>query len=106
VIVGGESVDGWNTGGDRKALTGEAGEQLESKVGRSGCVLKIEKAVELRHAIPPSRHEGQTFGRHEFVELVELDVPIADVVVTGIIQASLLHLVDDFAEIAWLVARI
>ena len=89
-----------------QSLPGQPRQQLEREVGRPRCVLVVEQPVELRHAVPPARHEHHAVMRHESREAVEVNVPVANVVVARIVQPCVLHLPDRFHDVTRLKARI
>ena len=83
-----------------QSLAGQSRQQLKSKIGGPRRVLEIEEAIELRHAIPPASHERDSIRGHERRKAVRIDVPVANMVITGIMDATFLHLKDDFTWIA------
>ena len=59
---------------------------------RGGSCSGIEQAVILRHAITTTPHGGRAFRRHELIETVDIDIVVADVVITRIIEPRVDHL--------------
>src|ERR1051325_8452128 len=88
------------------SIAGNSRKKFKGEVRGTDPILVIEKPIELRHAVPPSSHERGAFGRHEWGKLLYSHMPIANVVVTRVVQARFLHLVDRFDDIAGLEARI
>ena len=60
----------------------------------------------MRHAIPPARHERKAIARHKVREQFGVYVPIADVVIAGVIQPAFFHLPDDLADIGRVKPRV
>src|SRR5215831_10176498 len=87
---------------ESKAIAREAGKEFKGEIGRADAVLEIEKAVKLRHAIPPASHEGGSCGREERRELVVIHVIVADVVVAGPVEAGIEHLPSGFQSVTGL----
>src|SRR4051812_29331346 len=79
-------------GRQRQALPRKPREQEECEVCRTYMVLIIKESVVLRLAIPPPGHVNSSPRRHEFLELFDSHVVIADMVIAGVVEPSLDHL--------------
>ena len=99
----------WTAGSDetvRQFFTRQPREQLEGEIRRPHVILVVEEAVELRHPVPPPRHEGRSLGRHERREQLIFHLVVADVVIARPVQPGFLHLPDGLQDVARLEPRI